>query len=482
MWKKNKFLILAVLIAVPAIYQMLKFGIYSMQDFHLFRLYEFNSCVQRFEIPCRWAQDAGLGFGEPLFNFYGQLPYLIGEIFYLISGSYINSIKFLFILSIIGSSISMYFLSKELWKNNWGAIFSSIIYVYAPYRAVDVWVRGALPEAFAFILIPLIILAVEKKNIFYFSILSFLLIITHNLSFVMLLPFLIAWMIYRKWWKGFFGFILSGLLSSFYVLPVIFESKFVNLESTTLGYFDFRAHFITLKQIFFDTTWGYGGSTWGPVDNMNLSVGVLQWAIPVIIFAFILLRKNIDKLLRNTFYLLLFLGFSYLLLTHNKTAFIWEILPFMKYIQFPWRFLGMAVFIFSLASGIIFNIFDKKMFLYIVFALIVPYILYTTYTFFRPDIWYPVSDSYFLTGEEWDRQRTASIGDFWPKFGHEIPSTPSDGKYINYFLGWESPKPMQGGLIIAEGSKFKNTPIRTIGNIITLVSLFGIIIWKRKLI
>ncbi len=481
MWKKNKFLIIAALISIPAFYQMLKYGIYSMQDFHLFRLYEFNSCIQRLEIPCRWAQDAGLGFGEPLFNFYGQFPYLIGELFYLIGGSYINSIKFLFILSLLGSSISMYYLSKELWKNNWGALLSSVLYIYAPYRAVDVWVRGALPEAFSFILFPLILLSVEKRNIFYFSLLSFLLIITHNLSFVMFLPFLLVWMIYRKWWKGFFGFALSGLLSSFYVLPVLFESKYVNLESTTLGYFDFRAHFITLKQIFFDTTWGYGGSTWGPVDNMNLSVGIFQWAIPVLILIFILIRQKKNSMLLAMFYMLLLSGFSYLLLTHNKTAFIWETISFMKYIQFPWRFLGVAVFCFSLASGIIFNIFDKKMFLYVGFALAFPYILYTTYSFFRPDIWYPVNDSYFLTGEEWNRQRTASIGDFWPEFGHEIPSTPSDGKYINYFLGWESPKPMQGGLIIAEGSKFKNTPIRTFGNIITLVSLLGIFIWRRKL-
>lgn len=281
MSKINKYILIAVLIAIPAFYQMLRSGIYSMQDFHLFRLYEYNSCIQRLEIPCRWAQDAGLGYGEPLFNFYGQFSYLVGEVFYLLGNSYINSIKILFILSLVLSSVGMYLLSKEVWKNDLAALLSSIIYLYAPYRAVDVWVRGALPEAFAFIFFPLIILAIEKRNLFYFSLISFLLIITHNLSYIMFLPFILIWMIYRRWWKGFFGFVISGLLSSFYVLPVLFESKYVNLESTTFGYFDFRAHFITIKQIFLDTSWGYGGSTWGPVDNMNLSVGLLQWIIPV---------------------------------------------------------------------------------------------------------------------------------------------------------------------------------------------------------
>lgn len=476
--KKNIFLILVILVSIPTFWKMLPSGIYSMQDFHLFRLHQFDQCVKRLEIPCRWSMDAGLGYGEPLFNFYGQFVYLVGELFYLLNGSLINSVKILFVISLVGSAVAMFFLAKSLWKNNWSALLSSMLYIYAPYRAVDVWVRGALPESFAFIFFPLIILSVEKRNLFYFSILTFLLIITHNLSFIMLLPFLIVWIIYRKWWKGFLGFVVSFLLSSFYVLPVIFESKFINLESTTLGYFDFRAHFITLKQIFLDTTWGYSGSTWGPIDNLNLSVGILQWTIPLLVFLVLLIKRKLK--VGQEFLVILGAGFVYLLLTHNKTAFIWETLPFMKYIQFPWRFLGLAVFSFSLAAGISFNVIKNKFAMVLIFILILLSVFKYS-TFFKPDIWYQVDDNYFLTGEEWDRQRTASIGDFWPQFGHEIPNMPSDGNYINYFPGWESIKPQESGLILSYESKFKDTPVRKIGNLISLVSLI-LIIWKRKLL
>ena len=101
--------------------------------------------------------------------------------------------------------------------------------------------------------------------------------------------------------------------------------------------------------------------------------------------------------------------------------------------------------------------------------------------FFSPDIWYKVNDNYFLSGDEWTRQRSASMSDFWPKFGHEMQSKPSDGKYINYFPGWESPEPLHNGLIPKEGSKFKDTPIRTVGNLLSLITLAGLLIWKRKL-
>lgn len=476
--KNFKYILLVLLISIFSFWRMLKPGIYSMQDFHLFRLYEFDKCVQRLELPCRWAPDAGLGYGEPLFNFYGQLPYALGDIFYKSGFSLIDSIKILFIISLAGSGVSMFFLSKEFWKNNTSALVSSILYMYAPYRAVNVWVRGALPESLAFVLFPLIILSVQKRNLFYFSLLTSLLVITHNLSFVMLLPFLLVWMIYKRWWKGFYGFVLTFLLTAFYTLPVIFESKYINLGSTTSGYYDFRAHFITLKQIFIDQTWGYGGSTWGNVDGLNLSVGIIQWVIPLIILITVLIMRKIKTC--GDVMVLILSSVVYLLLTHNKTAFIWETLTFMKYIQFPWRFLGMAVFCFSLSSGYLPVLIKNKLLQVVILVMILLSVYKENYRF-SPDIWYSVDDNYFLTGQEWVRQRTASIGDFWPQFGHKIPDEPSDGKYINYFPGWESLKPLENGLIIAEGSQFKNTPIRNIANVISLIGVLFITIWKRKL-
>ena len=100
--------------------------------------------------------------------------------------------------------------------------------------------------------------------------------------------------------------------------------------------------------------------------------------------------------------------------------------------------------------------------------------------YFKEDIWYRVEDSHFLTGEEWNMQRRASVGDFWPDFGHKVPDKFATGEYINYFPGWNR-EPNSNGLILAKGAAFKNTPVRTIGNIISLVSLATLIVLcKRK--
>lgn len=269
-----KVFVLLMVVALPSFYRMLRPGIYSTQDFHYFRLVEYGKCVRDLQIPCRWAPDAGFGYGEPIFNFYTQLPYALGEVFHLASFSEIDSFKILFILSLIGSAYTMFLLSKKLWKGTLPALISSAFYVYAPYRALDVWVRGALPEALSFVLFPLILLKIddfiEKEKIsdlLWFCLSLTLLVLTHNLSLVLFSPVLIIWIIYKiylskKWrlvTKILASFVLSGLLSAFYILPVIFESKFITLGTTTQGYFDFRGHFATLYQILFSVFGDMGG-------------------------------------------------------------------------------------------------------------------------------------------------------------------------------------------------------------------------------
>jgi len=476
--RSYRLLLLVILLSVFSFVRMFKPGIFSTQDFHLFRLYEFDKCVKSMQIPCRWAADSGLGYGEPLFNFYGQIPYVLGETYHLAGGTFIDSLKILFILSLVGSGISMYFLAREIWKDNYGALVSSIVYIYAPYRALDVWVRGALPEALSFVIFPLLILAIEKKKTLWFSFLLALLVLTHNLSLILFLPVLLIWIIYRKFWKAVPASILSLGISAFYILPVIFESKFITLNSTIEGYFNFRGHFATLYQLLTSRFWGYGASAFGPEEFMSRALGQVQWILPILIFVFLLAKKRKNIIHYSLFIILFLMGWFFLFLTHNKSTFIWEMLKPMAYIQFPWRFLGPAVFCFSLSLGIIPNLFDKLKLL--AASAVVVLVILLNFSFFKEDLWYKADDTYFFTGAEWDRQRTASIGDFWPKFGHIIPNKPSDGTYINYFPGWNK-EPNKDGLILAEGSVFKNTLIRTVGNIISLVSLVVLIVLcKRK--
>lgn len=539
--KKYWILLLLLLLTIPSFYRMLRPGVFSMQDFPIFRQFQYNKCLESLEIPCRWAPDSAMGYGEPVFNFYGQLTFFVGSLMHLIGISTVDSVKTVFIISLAGSAVTMFFLAKHLWKNNYSAFVSSIIYLYAPYRSLDVWVRGAYAESFAFIIFPLVILFLdryfEKHRIYdllYYSLSLFLLVITHNLSLFMFIPFLGIWIIYRLFESKNFKLsvniglasVFGAILSMFYLLPAIFEIKYINIQPIITGYFYFAGHFPTLKEIFISRFWGYGASLWGPVDDLSLSLGQVQWMLPVIVLFVVFVKKQIKNNLK--FFVLLAIGFAYVFLMHNKSTFIWTLVPQMAFIQFPWRFLGQAVFAFSLASGAIIGLFNNKFSLSItLFIIIITIVL--NIGFFKEDKWNNNSDSAYLSGWEWDLDRSASKEDYWPIFA-PIPSNHPEQdetlplpiisksnyfKYkinvkdnndvilpVTYFPGWKAranniPVGLsynENGLIklnLVSGEydvvlNFTNTVVRNIGNFISLLSFVVLFImfskiWKEKI-
>ncbi len=151
-------IVIIVFTAILAGRTLLTPGYFRMHDdLQMMRQLEMEKCFLDLQIPCRWVPDMGYGFGFPLFNYYPPLPYLVGELFRLVSFSFVDTVKIVSLLSFTFSGISMYFFSKEFFGKV-GGVLSSIFYIWAPYHAVDVYVRGAMNEAWAFIWFPVILL------------------------------------------------------------------------------------------------------------------------------------------------------------------------------------------------------------------------------------------------------------------------------------------------------------------------------------
>ena len=52
------------------------------------------------------------------------------------------------------AGVSMYYLARQFWGEA-GGIISALYYTYSPYHALNLYVRGAVAELFAFAFIPL---------------------------------------------------------------------------------------------------------------------------------------------------------------------------------------------------------------------------------------------------------------------------------------------------------------------------------------
>ena len=541
---ENKYFapILLIICLLPTILRMLRPGIFSMQDFHIFRLFEFDKCIVDLQIPCRWSPDVANGYGQPLFNFYGPLVYVFGEIFHFVGFSFINSIKILFSLSLLLSGLSMYLLGTDLWKNRLSAFICALIYVYAPYRALDVFVRGALPEAFSFVIFPLIVYffnktieTKQKKYLLSFAASYAVLLLNHNLSAFMFLFFLVPWAIYKIILhraftlipRLFLAAVITVGLSSFYLLPVIFEAKFVSLQRTITGFYSYFNHFASINQLFISRFWGYGGSP----DFISLSVGHIQWILPLVILLFIVLKSKPKKYL--SFFVLLIIGWFLLFLTHNQSTFIWKNFIQLQYVQFPWRFIGLAVFSFALSAGCLPLLIKNKTVNLGITSVLLILLVVLNAGFFKEDLWFNYTDQDLFSGTNMAQQMASSRGDYWPIYGPDLPDNlaPVDPNIVSgiaqaklikknsftasysinvattsatiqfpivYFPGWQGtqngqtltlyPSGRYGEItaILNEGSSevsliFTDTPIRRLGNVLSLITVFLLpFIWISK--
>ena len=184
-----------------------------------------------------------------------------------------------------------------------------------------------------------------------------------------------------------------------------------------------------IDQLFFSTFWGYGSSEWGPYDGLSLSTGTLQWIIGLVsIFLALVKFKKYPKL---SLTVLLFSGVELfvLFMTHQKSSFIWSQIPFLAYLQFPWRLLSDSIFILALLGAIAIYFIEQtelkvKRFQYVwvlVGAIIIGlFVLYGSY--FKGHAWKDISDQEKFSGQSWNKQLTISIFDYLPIYA-ELPPT-----------------------------------------------------------
>lgn len=544
-------ILLLTLLTVPAFFNLLRSGFFPMQDdLQAFRVYEMDRCFDDLQIPCRWVPDAGYQYGYPQFNYYPPLPYYIGATLHRLGIQYIDSVKILFIAGYILSALTMFLLIKSLFKSSWIGVVTGVIYTYIPYKAVEVYVRGALSEFWAQIFFPLILWAIYKliktgktKYIIWMAVSIGFLATTHALMTMIFAPIAILWALYwlfqEKWdnlFKVFWGGLIGFGLSAFFVLPVIFEKQFAHVDSVLSGYFDYRQHFVSLYKLFLSMEWGYGSSGF-PNEKLNLSLGIVQWVvgIPAALFALVKFKK--DK--KTSILALLLSGVTLfsIFMMHMKSSFIWAKLPFIWYLQFPWRFLAISIFLLCLLSG--FFIYFSGRFKYVLGILLIIISLTLNISFFVPKDWLNITDVEKFSGESWEKQLTISIFDYLPIYGilppwSKAPEFPEVLEGNVKFLEYKKGSNFQTGIVeastdsliriplfdfpgmtvtidgkevdhvnndcrnerycrglitfkVPEGkhnieTKLKNTPVRTLGNTLSLISLgaIGLLMIKSK--
>ena len=405
MFKKLNIVILLIVLAFPAVMALLVPGFFgASDDLHIAWLYEMDQTIKTGQIPPRFVPDLSYGFGYPLFNFVFPLPFYIGEIFHLLGFSLVDSIKIVFAISVLGSILAMYAFLRKI-SNKVVGVAGAVLYTYVPYRATDIYDRGAVGESLAFVFLPLIILAVIKttgsklsswKWIAMGSLSIAGLVLSHNITTFMFLPFAfllgISIAVFDKKFKPFLhlmiSFILGLVISSYFWIPALLDSGLVKYDTV----FNFVDHFPTILQLI-KPYWGYGASVPGPYDGMSFYIGVVSTFVLILSSTVFVLK------FKKFFYLekiIILWGFTCILISvflmNYRSSFVWSSVPLLPFFQFPWRFLIMITFI----TPLLLITLQKIKFLFWVGVFVAGASLMTGVLLFKPNDFLGRMDNYYL--------------------------------------------------------------------------------------
>lgn len=406
------------------------------------RIFEMAKALSYGQFPVRWVPDLGYGYGYPIFNFYAPLPYYVGAFFKLLGFTAIDSTKFMYASGIILAVILMYIFVNEL-SGNCEALIASALYTYAPYHAVNIFIRGAVGEYYAYGFIPLVLYGITKifkgktrEGITWGSAGLTGILLSHNIMGMISLYFLaggfIFYFIYLILTKkkhsvtiNLLLMILLGIgLSAFFILPAYTEKNYTKVGMLTRDGSDFKRHFVYLDQLW-NSSWGYGGSTPGREDGMSFKLGKIHILLAMLSFIslFIIKRKQNNNLIKiNLIFIIIFLISVYLMLEYS--SWIWQLLPDFAFIQYPWRFLNFsAAALSAIASYIIYN-FKPKLKLIITFLLVL-LIIFINGKYFIPKEYIPLKDEDYVADEN-IRYKISKISDEYMPLAFPQIKNPDD--------------------------------------------------------
>ncbi|OGG11330.1 hypothetical protein A2Z00_02540 [Candidatus Gottesmanbacteria bacterium RBG_13_45_10] len=330
---------------------------------HVARIANFYQSLAEGNVVPRWAAHLNWGYGHPILMFLYPLPSYIASVFHFLGFSFVDSTKLVFALSWVASALTMYIWMKCAFGKK-AAIFGSLLYIFAPYRFVDFYVRGALGEHVAFIFPPLVLyflFSVSKErwcnrrwigSVIGATISLSALILAHNAIAIMFLPIVMIYMAYLFWfeakpkWPLIVAYFLTLFfcfgLTAFFWIPAYFEGKYTLRDIVTAS--EALQRFVSWRWFVY-SPWNYGGG-----DEITKSLGFVQWF--GILGSFVILWKSNDRKIRIVLIGSLLILIGSLFIMTSSSALIWKNFSLLQKFQFPWRFLSVSVFTAAIIGGV----------------------------------------------------------------------------------------------------------------------------------
>lgn len=341
----KKHIAIIIILSLIALWPFFKQGFFETDDgeWMIIRFTAFYRTLKAGQIPVRFTDQLNNNYGYPVMNFLYPGPFYAAVVPKAIGFNYVSSIKLIFIISTIVSSFGMYIALSQLFKP-FPSFTGALIYLYTPYRMMDLYIRGSLGECFAFATIPLLFYCILKfakgKEIFtpLISLATALLITSHNVLAAIFLPILIVIafiLVKKRILKIIASFILGIFIASFFWIPAIYDLKYVRLSVLKVS--DPTKHLIDMRDII--SRWWFNDKLMAS-DRLVPEVGIITVVAIIIGLILLFAKKERSVLLR----FILITSVLSVFLTTKYSTYLWQSFQPIQVIQFPWRLISVTVF------------------------------------------------------------------------------------------------------------------------------------------
>jgi 4-amino-4-deoxy-L-arabinose transferase-like glycosyltransferase len=321
----------------------------------------------------RWAPDLSSGYGQPFFLFNPPVVYYVTSAFHGLGYPIVASLNLaaLALLSVAG--IGMYIYAREFFGRA-GGLAAGAAYLFAPFLLANLYVRQALADYTAMAFIPWALWGLYRwasgepdgkiQHLVMAAAATALILLSSNPVSLIAVPVLALYPLFLAWrarsWRalrrGAWAIGLGVGLATFFWLPALAERDWVQTGRLLSGYLNYRNHFVYLHQLVY-SPWGYGLSLPGPEDGMSFGLGPVHLAL---LAASLLLAWNLRDRLRRAgegwahfWFFVALLGLAVFLVTDNAIG-LWDGLPLLQYLEFPWRILVLAAVATAFIAGFVF--------------------------------------------------------------------------------------------------------------------------------
>jgi len=330
---------------------------------------QFVEALKEGVIYPRWIPFSFWGYGSPAFILYPPLAFYFAAFFNLFTDSIITAMNITKFISLFISATGMYFLIKEFYSEKIALLTASFLIVF-PLVISNYYLFGGFASVISFMWFSPILLFASRyfekrqyRNLIYAGACYGALVLTHLINAYMFTFVLISFLIYKvivdKRPKDIIAipiiFGVGFLISSAYTLPLIFEKQFFNLKVFIGegGGFHYGHFFILPKlteKLPPDHVW--------PVYYYSTVFQLFLLLTLLFLFLYQTGQLRYEERMNNVRVMNhFFLGvvFISIFFTFGISSFLWETIPFIKYIQFPTRWFNFTGYSLIFLSAITFS-------------------------------------------------------------------------------------------------------------------------------